>query len=368
MSIKVYDGADGKRFQAYARAEGRRVYLGTYDTRREAEETIEDHRVTQRRIERGELPPQTDQRRTFGAAVKLWLAALERAKSRSHEEYASRMELHVLPVFGGVALVDIGKPDVVRWRDELLERVAPPTVNTCLGTLSSAFSWFVEQGWIGANPCARVKKAKHIARVFPWLQTGETITRLLSACPDCIRTIIAILVGTGMRLDEALHLHWDDIDLDHRLIAVHRGRKGTTKGGKLRHVPIFDSVLPVLKEMKLARGGNALLWPGKPRDLGKPIKPLTRPSVRKPFKTAAKRAGLPPELRVHDLRHTFASLYLADGGDIFKLSRILGHSSVAITEKTYAHLMPTAFEADYGRVRFRMPAGARVVTLHAAAQ
>jgi hypothetical protein len=59
-------------------------------------------------------------------------------------------------------------------------------------------------------------------------------------------------------------------------------------------------------------------------------------------------------------------MYLADGGDIFKLCKILGHSSVAITERTYAHLMPTAFEADYGQVRFRMPYAAPVASLHVA--
>lgn len=264
----------------------------------------------------------------------------------------------MLPRFGDVAITDIGKLDVVRWRDDLLERVSGARVNTCMGTLSSACSWFVEQGYIAMNPCARIKRAKHIARVFPWLQTSEAITRLLSECTDSVRTIAAVLVGTGMRLDEALHLRWDDVDLDHRIITVHRGRKGTTKAGRHRRVPILDSVLSVLKEMKLARGERALLWSderGRVR---------SQAPVRKAFKAAVGRADLPPTLRLHDLRHTFASLYLADGGDIFKLCKILGHSSVAITERTYAHLMPAAFEADYGRVRFRMPSAAAVATLH----
>jgi integrase len=77
--------------------------------------------------------------------------------------------------------------------------------------------------------------------------------------------------------------------------------------------------------------------------------------VFRPFKRAVLRAGLDPALSPHDLRHTFASRYLANGGDIFKLSRILGHSSVAVTEKTYAHLKPDAHAAGYGRVTFLVP-------------
>ena len=62
-------------------------------------------------------------------------------------------------------------------------------------------------------------------------------------------------------------------------------------------------------------------------------------------------------------RHSFASLFLIDGGDIFKLSKILGHATVTITERTYAHLKPDAYEADYGRVAFRMPTTGNVVEL-----
>lgn len=59
-------------------------------------------------------------------------------------------------------------------------------------------------------------------------------------------------------------------------------------------------------------------------------------------------------MRWHDLRHTFSSHWMIDGGDIFKLSRILGHSNVKVTMR-YAHLAPTAFEADYGRLGFTIP-------------
>jgi integrase len=150
------------------------------------------------------------------------------------------------------------------------------------------------------------------------------------------------------------------------VIHVHRGRRGAPKCGRLRHVPIFDSVLTVLKEMKLAKGQNTLLWPGaKIDEKTNEQLPRNKTSVFRPFKAAVTPAGVDNKLRIHDLRHTSAGLFLASGGDIFKHSKILGHSSAAITQEVYAHLHPDAFAEDYGRVAFAMPdnAGGVVVKL-----
>lgn len=350
--IKAVDRADGRRWQVYGKRSGRKVYLGTFASRREAIAADEDHRAKQRRIAAGELPPDHDDRRTFGQAAALWVAMLGDTGSRSLAGYEGRIANYFVPEFGGTPLHEIDRKHVLAWRDKASGEVSGPTVNTLIGTLSSAFAWFVDQRWIERNPCHGVKRLVTPTKVYPWLQSSEQVTRLLAACSDAIRDLIAVLVGTGMRLDEALHLAWDDVDLEHRLITVHRGRKGMTKGGKRRHVPIMDSVLPVLRAMRLTRGGNVMLWPG-------PRTRRARPQTwaRNAFRDAVTAAGLPEAMRLHDLRHSFASLWLIDGGDIFKLSRILGHSSVAITERTYAHLKPDAFEQDYGRVRFAMPGG-----------
>jgi integrase len=350
--IKTVRRVEGVRYQVYGRRAGRdkKVYVGSYASKREAIAIDEDFRTTQRKIVSGELPSDVDIERTFSVAAEAWIKALREAGSRSWDEYESRVRNHLAVEFGSVPIVKIRKLEVVRWRDRISATVSASFVNALVGTLSSAFTWFVDQQWIAGNPCHRVKMLVRPAKVFPWLQSLEQVTRLLSECTPNIRTIVAVLVGTGMRLDEALHLHWDDIDLEHRLIAVHRGRRGMTKSGKLRWVPILDALLPVLREMRLQRGRNVLLWPG-----GRPGRPLSQPSVWKPFKRAVEHAELDERMRVHDLRHSFASLWLIDGGDIFDLSRILGHSSVTITERTYAHLRPDTFEKDYGRVKFRMP-------------
>jgi integrase len=359
--IKVHVAADGtKSFQVYERARVReksiKVYVGSFASRREAEFAAQQHRVTQRGIRAGELPAAVDHKRTMGDALEAWLKAIK--DQRSHDEYESRMRLYVRPTFDSTPLVKITKAKLIDLRTSLKERDEPlsnATINTLFASLSAAYSYFIEQGWCSENPLKFIRDLEAAERPFLWLQSAGEVQKLLAACNENIRTLVAVLVGTGMRLDEALHLMWTDIDLQHRVIHVHRGRRGAPKSGRLRHVPIFDSVLTVLREMKLAKGENTLLWPGAKLDKFDEQLPRNKTSVFRPFKAAVIRAGLPKKLRLHDLRHTFAGLFLASGGDIFKLSKILGHSSVAITQQVYAHLHPDAFAEDYSRVAFAMP-------------
>jgi integrase len=365
--IKVHVAADGtKSFQVYGRARIReksvRVYVGSFASKKQAEAADEQHRVTQRAIKAGDLPAAVDHKRTLCDALDSWLKAIK--DQRSHDEYESRMRLYVRPTFDSTPLVKITKPKLLDLRTSLKERDEPlsnATLNTLFASLSAAYSYFIEQGWCSENPLKFIRDLEVAERPFLWLQSAGEVQKLLAACNENIRTLVAVLVGTGMRLDEALHLMWTDIDLQHRVIHVHRGRRGAPKSGRLRHVPIFDSVLTVLREMKLAKGENTLLWPGAKRDKFDEPLPRNKTSVFRPFKSAVIRAGLPKKLRLHDLRHTFAGLFLASGGDIFKLSKILGHSSVAITQEVYAHLQPDAFSEDYSRVAFAMPESSGVV-------
>ena len=365
--IKVRVAEDGtKSFQVYERARVReksiKVYVGSFSSRREAELAVQQHRVTQRGIKAGELPAAVDHKRTMGDALDAWLKAIK--DQRSHDEYESRMRLYVRPTFDSTPLVKITKAKLVDLRTSLKEREEPignATINTLFAALSAAYSYFIEQGWCSENAVKFIRDLEVAERPFLWLQSAGEVQKLLAACYENIRTLVAVLVGTGMRLDEALHLMWTDIDLQHRVIHVHRGRRGAPKSGRLRHVPIFDSVLTVLKEMKLAKGKNTLLWPGAKLDKFDEQLPRNKTSVFRPFKAAVLRAGLSKKLRLHDLRHTFAGLFLASGGDIFKLSKILGHSSVAITQQVYAHLHPDAFAEDYSRVAFAMPEKAGVL-------
>lgn len=357
--IKRIERKDGPRFQVYRKTSGQRVYVGTFGTLKEAKEAEQDHAVTQRKIASGELPPEVDLKRTFGEAVAEWLESLVASKSRSEEGYSDRMRLYVLPTLRGAKLSRITKGNVIALRDDLATRLAPATVNGTLVCLSSAFASFVDRGWVDKNPCLGVKPIEDSEATYNWITSREEITRLLAAAAGDLREMIAFALATGTRLDEMLHLQWVDVDLARRQIAIHRGRQGTVKSGKLRHVPVLDVLLPVLRERALRRDGAVFVFPGRAG------KVRSKQGVTKIYKLALKRAGLDTKLRWHDLRHTMASHWMMDGGDIFRLSKILGHSSVRITEKKYAHLAPETWQQDYHRLAFVVPSeAAKVYSLH----
>lgn len=343
----------GGRFEVFIQTGEKRArrkkYVGTYGSERDAKEAQEDAKVTARKIARGELPAALDLRRTVKQATEEWLESLKANGSRSHTSYTNSLRIYIWPLLRDVPIAKLTRNDVMKMRDDLARKFAAATVNGCITCLSSAFQDFVDRDWLAVNPVRGVKRVKAGEAVYTWISSREDITKLLIECPRGVRELAAWAVGTGMRISELTHLRWADVDIERRLIAIHRGRQGTTKSGKVRHIPILDTLVPLVREMSLKRDGATLVFPGENG------KPRSLVGIRVPFKQAVVRAGLDEALRFHDLRHTMASHWVLDGGDIFRLSKILGHSSVKITEKTYAHLAPEAWSQDYHRVSFNLP-------------
>ena len=258
------------------------------------------------------------------------------------------MKYQILPHLGAASIATLTSKHIAGWRDDVAKDYAPTTVNSALGCLSSAFSWFVAERWLAANPCDGVKQREVPDRAYKWIRTRGELERLLLASSEELRDMIAVSVATLLRIDELLHLQHDDIDLDARLITVQRGRQGTTKSGKVRHVPILDSALDVLRRRRLKRGASPLVFPGR----GGRVRAQT--PVTCAFKAALRRAQLDETLVWHGLRHTGASWWVMSGGDIFRLSKLMGHADVKITQKTYAHLAPEAWHQDYHRLAFHV--------------
>lgn len=342
--------AKGDRFQVYGRANGKKVYVGTFDSKKEAQSEERRHIVTQEQIASGELPPELDLKRTIKQAVDEWLVSLKAAKSRSHRAYSEFTRYQILPALGSVPIAKLTSDMVINWRDKTIEKYAATSVNSALGCLSSLCTWAVEKKkWIAVNPCRGVAQAEVTARAYNWIKTRGELERLLGTCPDDLRDMIAAAVGTMIRIDELLHLQFDDVNLTERLITVQRGRQGPPKNGFIRHVPILDGMLPLFQRLALKRGGSALVFPGK----GGKVR--TQQPVTSAFKAALRRAGMDETMRWHDLRHTGATWWVLGGGDVFRLSKLLGHRDVKVTQKTYAHWAPEAWSQDYHRLAFHVP-------------
>ena len=163
--------------------------------------------------------------------------------------------------------------------------------------------------------------------------------------------LYATAIYTGMRKGELAALTWSQIDLDRRLIFVDRSHSGPTKSGTKRHIPIMSPLLPVLRQWRL-RGFNPLVFPngaGNQYDENGRIftEVLHRVIEQGGFEPVVDSTGVTKRyLTFHGLRHTFASHFMMNGGDLFKLQKIGGWKSTEMVMR-YSHLSPSAFEDVY---------------------
>ncbi len=196
------------------------------------------------------------------------------------------------------------------------------------------------------------------AKLAPPIDSAETVGRVLEEIRQIgeetnrpgLYGLFATLVYTGLRRGEACGLRWSDVDFDRRLITVRRSYESRTKSGKDRLVPVSAELVPILKQHKLADP-----WKGElvfPDDTGEIMSPDAR--LRSVLWSACDRCKI-RRIRVHDLRHVFASYFVMGGGDIFTLQRILGHSTPQITSDTYAHLSPAHLAGAADKVSFPTP-------------
>jgi integrase len=383
--------ADGSTvYDAYLKHEGKQHFLGTRDTREKAQYLIDDFaakaRERERRIAAGAKDVAPLIALTFKRAVEAWLKYLENpaidGAHRSRSKYESQMRLHMLEVFGNRPIDAITADEIDEWLLSLTtkesqqigrkkRKLTPQTANTIRICLSSFFTWCVKKRWLVVNPVGATETlSEGKKRDFQWIHSLDEVTAMLAAIDDGdARDFVGLLVGTGMRRGEMLALHWSDVDLHHRQILVCAGGRSKespheikpTKTEETRIVPLLDAALAILKARKLRTGGKGFVF-ASPRTGG----------IRNegPFVDAFKRAvrvsGIErwgkSKLRVHDLRHTFACHWVTSGGDIYLLSKILGHATVKTTEKFYARFGTESYAPHYHRLNFHMPATDATVT------
>jgi len=304
-------------------------------------------------------PPVPKRVVTFRQAAERWLA-IEGAevKRNTNDTYESILKLHILPTFGPRPLPDITVTEVADWwagiQARHFSRKHMVNIRTVLGHI---FRRAVVSGILPRNPAeairGRVGREDREVRQVEWLTETE-LTRFLEVVErqePRHYSFLLLLATTGMREGEALGLQVGDVDQERLKLAIRRAirkhRVGSPKSGKARTVDVPPWSMGVLRgwiatiRAEAAVRGQEATWLF-PSASGKP---MDEAPMRRAFRRSLKAAGILRPLRVHDLRHTYASLALQRGVDLLVVSRQLGHKSIAITADVYAHLTPTATRA-----------------------
>ena len=238
---------------------------------------------------------------------------------------------HLSRIFGGLSLDKI-TPEMVSAYKKLRVKdgAKPATIKNELVCFNHALNLACrEWEWLRYNPLSRVKMPVTANQIDRWLSPEEE-GALMDACYDrpWLKDVIVFALNTGVRQGGVIHLKWSDVDFFRRTATVRK--KSRMSQGKYT-IPLNQTVIELLKAKGkvVSMSGYVFTQHGEQ---------LTKREVQRQFVTAVGRAKI-SSFRFHDLRHTFATRLAQAGVDIYTISKLLGHSSVKMTER-YAHHCP----------------------------
>jgi integrase len=276
-----------------------------------------------------------------------WLASSAAGlKPSTVSGYRSLLNNHILPVFGNVPLAKI-KPVDVRWFvGHLSEQgMSPSRIRSTYFLLQANFKAAVESRYIGRSPCLGVKLPRPVVREMLFL-SAEEVKRIGTAVPEQYRALIYLLAYGGLRWGEAAALRRKRVNVLRRRVEVSESLSdvdgqlhfGPTKTHQARQVALPKSLNETLKshlERYVEKERDALVFTSPEGD------PLRLPNFRRRvWWPALDEAGISRAVRIHDLRHTCASLLIAQGAHPKGIQQHLGHSSISVTMDRYGHLFP----------------------------
>ena len=350
-SIMTRQNKDGSttHYIKYRDASGRQVMRAVAEGgRREAERALT---AALAGADMGSRVPRHGRGITFAEYVDEWLEEhAARLEPGTVATYEVDLRLRLKPFFGTTRLAAI-TPNYVRqyvaWRQSGSSD-SPKTINNSLIVLRVALGHAVEDGLIASNPASSAGRRDRIKlpvahREMDYLRLAE-IPAYLEACQSGYRPLAEVLVGTGMRIGEAIALRWGDVDWRSGSIMVARARKGattgSTKGDRARRVEVGPRLLGLLRDRRAAQAEHRT-----DHDDDNPIFPGTRTThldrsvvSRRWHHDALRRAGLRQTIRLHDLRHSAAAGWLAAGLPMVYVQRQLGRRQIATTIDLYGHL------------------------------
>ncbi|MFH0882502.1 MAG: tyrosine-type recombinase/integrase [bacterium] len=341
--------ANGKRtwfvrFRNSDGSKGSRV-LGVGLTKREAQQLLLEFERKQSLIASGLATPELldcnlsefiERYRIYSEMNKAASTAL-----RDHDVLRRLFEF-----VGDLQLREITRAMIESYISKRIRGVRPGTVNVELRHMKAAFNQAIRWELLERNPVKGIRLLKIPQSDVPKYLEKEQIDRLLDAMQDDpLLPLVKFYLFTGARLREGLYLQGEDVDLK-RKIVFFRGR--WTKNKRNRIIPFGQ--LPELQE---------LLERQSPEQ-GRPVFPSSEDPekmwcvdwISRRISRVFNKIGI-PWATTHTLRHTFASHLVMQGVELFTVSRLLGHSSVTITEQHYAHLAPAHAEQALAKLPYR---------------
>lgn len=328
----------------------RKVLYGA--TRREVVAKLRD---AQQRLADGDSVE--DSRTLVGLFLSRWSTeglAGTKLKATTRDNYATIARVHLVPSLGHLRLDRLAPSDV----DRLLagkrgEGLSDSTVRLIYTVLRRALDYAVRDGLVRRNVAAAVDRPTVAYREAVVLSPTQAQTLLEAARGSRLYALYAVAMAAGLRRGEALALAWSDVDLDAGTLRVRRTLSRTSVGlvftepktsRSRRTIPLPAALVEELRahrtrqlEERLAAGSlwieHGLVFPSL---TGTPLDPR---NALRAFTAVAAGAGL-VGIGLHTLRHTCASLLLAQDVHPRVVMETLGHSGISITMDTYSHVMP----------------------------
>lgn len=267
---------------------------------------------------------------TFAQFVEERYLPFAKERLRSYADQVGFYRLRLKALWGSRPLDEVRPQDVAALQDRLRNAgLANATVNRYVAFVRRVFNLALRwEAYQGRNPAqhAEMRREHNRERFLTETELRALFKALRSEPNKSAAHALAFLAATGARRGEALGAKWEHIDYDRRLWTV-----PVSKSGRRRHIPLSNAALNIL-EWQRPRATGTYIFPGSDPD-----KALADPS--KAWRRAKKMAGLDKDLRIHDLRHTFASTLVSKGRSLHEVGTLLGHSQTNMTTR-YAHLAP----------------------------
>lgn len=310
---------------------------------------------------------QAPSKMTVGQWLDIWTAEyLGGVKPRTVDSYKSTVKHQIKPAMGAIRLDTLNAHTIQSFYNSLGDRLSAKTVKNTHGILHKALQQAVANGYIRFNPADACIIPRAVRKELHPLDESQISTFLRSIRGHRFEALFTITLFTGMREGEVLGLTWDAVDLDkgtfhiNKQLQKERGGGGAyslvpTKNSKGRCITLAPFVLALMKEVRRQqlrwRLQNARCWDNPMNlvftdELGGHLMPHT---VYHRFKAVVEAMGC-PDVRFHDLRHSYAVVAIRAGDDVKTVQENLGHATASFTLDIYGHVTEQMKQASASRM------------------